>query len=178
MKAAQAVPKPMPKAKHSITDRASQGLPKAFRDPSFKDKTRIRAEDHGLGVSKTLKPNPAPVVNINIFGSGPSSSSGAWACIILCFSPGVSVLQMLVLVLFFFWNPADGISGLMPLLATHPVPPPGPSPPAGDVVTPGPILQELSDTTDEEGKGKGKIRGKGHGKGDGKRKDQSKDSES
>ena len=87
----------------------------------------------------------------------------------------------------FFWNPADGISGLMPLLATllgaagagqHPVPPPGPSPSAGDVVTPGPILQELSDTTDEEGKGKGKIRGKGHGKGDGKKKDQSKDSES
>ena len=92
----------MLKAKHSITDRASQGLPKAFRDPSFKDKTRIRAEDHGLGVSKTLKPNPAPVVNINIFGSGSSSSSGAWACIILCFFPGVSVVQMLVLVLFFF----------------------------------------------------------------------------
>ena len=58
------------------------------------------------------------------------------------------------------------------------MPPPGPSPSAGDVVTPGPILQELSDTTDEEGKGKGKIRGKGHGKGDGKKKDQSKDSES
>ena len=80
-------------------------------------------------------------------------------------------------------NPADGISGLMQLLATllgaagagqRPVPPPGPSPPAGDVVNPGPILQELSDATDEEGKGKGK----GHGKGDGKKQDQSKDSES
>ena len=103
MKAAQAVitPKPMPKAKASITDRGFQGLPKAFRDPSFKDKTRIRAEDHGLGVSKTMKPNAAPVVNINIFGSGSSWSSGAWTCIILCFFPGVSVLQMLVLVLFF-----------------------------------------------------------------------------
>ena len=61
----------------------------------------------------------------------------------------------------------------------HPVPPPGPSPPAGDVTTPGPILQELSDTTDDEskGKGKGKIKGKGQG-GDKSKKDKSKDSES
>ena len=52
MKAAQAVmtPKPMPKAKATI--RAAQDVPKAFQDKSFQDRTRIKAEDHGLGVSK------------------------------------------------------------------------------------------------------------------------------
>ena len=82
--------------------------------------------------------------------------------------------------------PADGVSGLMPFLATllgaagagqHPVPPPSPSLPAGDIATPGPILQELSDTTDDETKGKGKIKGKGQG-GAKSKKDKSKDSES
>ena len=67
----------------------------------------------------------------------------------------------------------------MPVLATflgsagsgqHPVPLPGASPQAGDVVT-------LSDTTDEEGKGKGKIKGKGQG-GAKSKKDKGKDPES
>ena len=88
-------PKPMPKAKATV--RAAQDVPKAFQDKRFQDRTRIRAEDHGLGVSKRpklydLKPSPSPVVNINIFGglsgSG-ASSSGAWACVLfLFFFPG------------------------------------------------------------------------------------------
>ena len=122
-------------------------------------------------------------MNIYIFGglpgSGAASSSGAWACILFyVFSaPDFG---------FIFLIPADGVSGLTPFLATllgaagagqHPVPPPGPSPPAGDIATPGPILQELSDTTDDETKGKGKIKGKGQG-GAKSKKDKSKDSES
>ena len=106
MKAAQVVitPKPMPKAKATI--RAAQDVPKAFQDKSFQDRTRIRAEDHGLGVSKRpklydLKPNPSPVVNINIFGglpgSGAASSSGAWACILFYVFSWSSVLQVLAL---------------------------------------------------------------------------------
>ena len=69
----------MSKAKATI--RAAQDVPKAFQDKSFQDRTRIRAEDHGRGVSKLPKPSPSPVVNINIFGglpgSGAASSSGA-----------------------------------------------------------------------------------------------------
>ena len=106
MKAVQVVitPKPMPKAKATI--RAAQDVPKAFQDKSFQDRTRIRAEDHGLGVSKRpklydLKPNPSPVVNINIFGglpgSGAASSSGAWACILFYVFSWSSVLQILAL---------------------------------------------------------------------------------
>ena len=96
------------------------------------------------------------------------------------FFPGVSVLQMLVLLLFFLepcrWHiRAHAIVGHPPGSSWSRPAPSATSPPAGDVVTPGPILQELSDTTDEEGKGK--IKGKGHGKGDGKREGQSKDSE-
>ena len=125
MKAAQVVitPKPMPQAK-ATTERASKDVPKAFQD-----NTRTRAEDHNLGVSKKPKlyhlkagPGPTPpVININFFGgmssgSGASSSSGAWACIILCFFLESQCSRCLFI--FYFLIPADGVSGLMRLLAT------------------------------------------------------------
>ena len=106
MKAAQAVItlKPMPKAKATITDRASQGLPKAFREKSFQDKTRrgpwplglqeFEAKPDGAG-GQHQHLRTAPRVRVKL---------QQW-CLglhyFMLFS-GVSVLQMLVLLFVFF----------------------------------------------------------------------------
>ena len=100
----------------------------------------------------------------------------SWLAMFQCFA-GASWL--LFCFFCYFGTPAGAVSGLMPLLATllgqgmggqHPRPPPA-TMPTGAVPTPGPVLHELSDDSDDS-----KGKGKGQAKGDGK--DKGKDSES
>ena len=168
----------MPKAKNIAgkgTERASQGMPRAFID-----RTRIMAVQESkrprlMRLGTPYAPRP-PIVNINFFGGGGGGSEGAsgsgglLACnvSVFCWSFLAPVFLLL------FWNPCR--CGIRPYAVlgdaswpgrSQPPMPPRTTRPTGPVPTSGPVLQELSDDSDDS-KGKGKGQAKGDGKDTGK----------